>query len=308
MHRSIAAHFVLCLCVSGVGFSSVAKAITIYATSYEGQAIYKCDTVTNTNTLVHSTASVGSPDSLIFDPAGRIIYSTTTSGTVQSYNPVGNFDTTLAITTHPVDLALDPSGATFLVSDIGSPSIKRIPVTGGAPTLVVSGPYDGGIAYANGNLFAIANHNEVDQLNPTTGALVNSSVPNALLDLDGMTYDPLTQHLWATDLGNGSLVEFDPAALTYSVHPLPTYFGGSLEPDGIISDGAGTLYFASRKAFSIYSYDIATATITAHNQVFGLDDLAPVIGPGSLQSVPEPASLAGLAVGAVLLRRRRNRV
>src|ERR1019366_5047579 len=128
MHRSIAAHFVLCLCVSGVGFSSVAKAITIYATSYEGQAIYQCDTVTNTNTLVHSTASVGSPDSLIFDPAGRIIYSTTTSGTVQSYNPVGNFDTTLAITTHPVDLALDPSGATFLVSDIGSPSIKRIPV------------------------------------------------------------------------------------------------------------------------------------------------------------------------------------
>ncbi|MGA2442644.1 MAG: PEP-CTERM sorting domain-containing protein [Tepidisphaeraceae bacterium] len=308
MLRSINSHFAVCLFVFGVGFASVAQAVTIYATSYEGQAIYKCDTVTNTNTLVHSTASAGNPDSLLFDPAGRIIYSATANGTIHSYNPVGNLDTTLAFASNPVDLALDPSGTTFLVSDIGSPSLTRIPVAGGAPTLLVNGSYDGGIAYANANLFAIANHTEVDQLNPTTGALLNSSIPNALLDLDGMTYDPLTQHLWATDLNNGSLVEFDPAALTYSVHALPSYFGGSLEPDGIISDGAGTLYFASRKAFSIYSYDIATATITAHNQVFGVDDLAPIIGPGSLESVPEPASLVSLAVGAALLLRRRNRI
>jgi streptogramin lyase len=307
MLRSIISYFAGCLFVLGVGFASVAKAVTIYATSYEGQAIYKCDTVTNTNTLVYSTASAGNPDSLIFDPAGRIIYSATPNGTIHSYNPIGNFDTTLAFATNPVDLALDPSGTTFLVSDIGSPSIKRIPVAGGVSTVLVNGSYNAGIAYANANLFAIANHNEVDQLNPVTGAVLNSSIPSALLDLDGMTYDPLTQHLWATDLNNGSLVEFNPAALTYTVHTLPTYFGGSLQPDGIISDGAGTIYFASRKAFSIYSYDIATATITAHNQVFGLDDLAPIIGPGSLQSVPEPASLACLTVGAALLLRRRNR-
>jgi streptogramin lyase len=308
MFRSIISHFAVCLLVLGVVFASAANAVTIYATSYEGQAIYKCDTVTNTNTLVYSTASAGNPDSLIFDPAGHIIYSVTTGGTIHSYNPVGNFDTTLGFGTSPVDLALDPSGTTFLFSDIGSPSITRIPVAGGAPTLLVNGSYNAGIAYANGNLFAIANHNEVDQLNPTTGALLNSSIPNALLDLDGMTYDPLTQHLWATDLNNGSLVEFNPAALTYTVHSLPLYFGGSLDPDGIISDGAGTLYFVSRKAFSIYSYDIATATITAHNQLFGVDDLAPIIGLGSLQSVPEPASLASAALGAALLLRRRNRI
>ena len=68
MLRSIISHFAAGLFVLGVGFASVAKAVTIYATSYEGQAIYKCDTVTNTNTLVYSTTSVGNPDSLL-EPA-----------------------------------------------------------------------------------------------------------------------------------------------------------------------------------------------------------------------------------------------
>jgi PEP-CTERM motif len=49
--------------------------------------------------------------------------------------------------------------------------------------------------------------------------------------------------------------------------------------------------------FHIYRYHIPTGAVTQEAFVNGLDDLAPLIGSGSL--VPEPSSMISLALGLV---------
>jgi streptogramin lyase len=306
------------LAVSSLIPTAATRAATLYASSYEGQSLWKVDTVALTTTQIWNTVPAGNqPDSLVFDTAGNIIYSAHLPGRIQSVNLGAATDTTISSPTagfgHPTDLLLDPSGTTVLCGDYIVPALKRVSVTGGPTTTLPAttpGTYYSGLAYAGGVLYANAGTTsghggyQVLRLDSTTGATLGASALNLAADLDGLTFVAFSGHLWATDNAAGLLVEFNPTTLTSVSHPLPTIGGFSLLPDGLCGDGAGKLWWASRKDFNIYEYDIASGISTPVVNIFGLDDLAPASGPGS--PFPEPASLSLLGLPMIFARRRRD--
>jgi hypothetical protein len=308
------------LVVSSLTPTAATRAATLYASSYEGSSLWKVDTVALTATNIWSTAPVGQqPDSLTFDSAGNILYSTHfPGGGVRSVNVGASTDTSLATWTgHTTDLALEPSLNTVLASDYIDPNLRRVSLSGGA-TILATGHYFSGIAYVGPRLFVNAGNtsqhggDRVLELNPVTGAQIGSTISNpagvnAIGDLDGLTYDAFTGHLWATDEAASALIEVNPTTFATVSHPLPgTAAGGPLLPDGLCGDGAGKLWYASRADFNIYEYSISTNTSTPVVNIFGLDDLAPVSGLGS-PPFPEPASLSLVVLPLVFARRRRCR-
>lgn len=284
-----------------------ASATIVYATSINTGIIYKVDSTTNVVTPVYNTGAA--LDSLFFDPNGRLIYSQLGAGKVLAYNPNTNTNVPLASgLTAPIDMALEPSGTSFLVSDSTS-HLVRISLSGGVLGSLNVGDRPDGIIYdSSGHLFTnistgfTANDSSVRQIDPVTGAVLHTS-GNLGVFLDGLTYDSFTGKLFASDYNNGRILEIDPNNLTS--HSLLTPTGATLsDPDGITSDGVGHLFIASRANAHVIEYDIATNTATVIGTINGLDDLAPVAGLGAAPT-PEPSTLVAAGIGALTLLCRR---
>jgi streptogramin lyase len=301
--------------------ASAARATTLYASSFEGQSLWRVDTVALTATQIWSTTPVGQqPDSLCFDAAGNILYSAHfPGGGVRRVNVSASSDTAVATWTgHSTDLALEPSLTSVVCSDYIDPNLRRVNLSGGA-TVLATGHYFSGVTYFGNRLFANAGNtnqhggDRVLELNPVTGAILNQSASNpagvnTIGDLDGLTYDGFTGHLWATDEDASALIEINPNTLTTVSHPLPTNSsGGAMLPDGLCGDSAGKLWYASRGDFNIYEYNITSGTSTPVVNINGLDDLAPVSGLGSPSPEPAALSLIGLAIPLLCRARQRRR-
>jgi len=297
-----------------------ASAETIYATSISTGIIYSDNTVTHVVTPVFNTGN--DLDSLFFDPSGRIIYDELDAGRVLAYNPAKGTNVTLFSQSgsQPIDLALEPGLTSFLVSDANNDQLDRISLSGGLinrlNVLYASGQAgrpDGIIYSPTGQLFVNVSTGftntptHIEQIDPTTGAILHTGTITGIF-LDGLTYDKSTGMLWAADYNNGRVVEINPNNLSDFTVFKPT--GATIAnggPDGIVSDGQGNLFIASRANNTIIQYDIATNTATAVGTVDGLDDLAPASGLGA--PVPEPSSIVLLSIGglgmlAYRLRRR----
>jgi hypothetical protein len=298
--------------------ATAARATTLYASSFEGSSLWKVDTVALSATQIWNTAPVGQqPDSLCFDGAGNIIYSAHyPGGGTRRVNLSASSDTAVATWTgHSTDVALEPSLNSVVASDYIDPNLRRVSLSGGA-TVLATGHYFSGVAYLGNRLFANAGNtiqhggDRVLELNPVTGAILNQSASNpagvnTIGDLDGLTYDGFTGHLWATDEDASALIEINPNTLTTTTHFLPkNAAGGAMLPDGLCGDSAGKLWYASRGDFNIYEYGITGGTSTPVVNIFGLDDLAPASGLGSS---PEPSALALTAITIPLLLGRRRR-
>ena len=307
----------VCAAIVSVSIASAARATTLYASSFEGASLWKVDTVAMTATQIWNTAPVGQqPDSLCFDSAGNILYSAHfPGGGVRSVNLGASTDTVVATWAgHSTDVALEPSLTTVLCSDYIDPNLRRVSLSGGA-TVLASGRYFSGLAYVGNRLFANAGNtfqhggDRILELNPVTGAVLNQSAANpagvnTIGDLDAMTYDGFTGHLWSTDEDAGALIETNPNTLATTTHFLPAnVVGGPMLPDGICGNSAGKLWYASRGDFNVYEYDITAGTSTMIVHINGLDDLAPASGPGSF---PEPSVMAMTLFAAPLLLRRRR--
>ncbi len=290
-----------------------AAAQIIYATSITTGSIYSVDAASHAVTPVFNTGAA--LDSLFFDDQGRIIYDQLYSGRVLAYNPHNHLNVVLATgLSSPIDMALEPSLASFLVSDSTSNSLSRVSLSGGVlgGPLPLSGRPDGIIYDANHHLFVNVssgfqnNNSRVEEIDPTNGHVIASSA-NTRVFLDGLTYDSFTDMLFASDYNNGRIVEMNPNTLTFTVL---TPQGASLsDPDGITSDGQGHLYIASRANSHVIQYNIASNTSSVIGTINGLDDLAPVSGLGA--PVPEPDTFTLLTCAslssALLLRRRWKR-
>jgi len=306
----------LTLCLASLsGFACLAPAASaedLYATSISGSKINKVDTNTQAVTTLVNTPSAA--DSLVFDSAGRIIYTQLYTGELRRYDPFTSTDTLIATGfIEPADLALEPGGNTVLVSEYLGGKIDRVDLTTDAVTTLLSpgGTPEGLIYDASGRLFANLGNRfggptgkYVAQIDPVTGAILATS--SGMDSLDGLTFDPFTGMLFASSLFSNGVVEIDPNNL----NSVSTHFFGSLNlPDGITSDGAGNIWIASAGDSHIYQYNLGANTLTQNAFVTGLDDLAPASGLGSFHSTPEPGSVtlllaAGLAVCGLSRRRR----
>jgi WD40 repeat protein len=250
----------------------------------------------NINTGVLSTIytiGVGkeyNPDDLIINSQGQLIYSVPNAGTVSMYYPATGENTVLATGISGArDLIIEPSGQTMLISQYSPAQLWRYNFSTKTTTLFVSkksvklGTCDG-VAYDNyGNLYVVADHNTIVQVNPTTGAIIATLTIEAhsgVNGADGLTYDSYTGELWAThdgkNLGTGLLeIPVSPTGFTpagYTFIPLP----GIGNVDGIKSDGLGNLYIGA--IFNALEYNIPSKVITHSIVVKGADGVSLVPG------------------------------
>jgi glucose/arabinose dehydrogenase len=251
----------------------------LYATNEVSAQLLEVNMSTGVVTTLFSNIGAN-PDSLLVDSRGRIIYTVEKSGDVDIYDPSTGLNSVLATGfLYPRDLVFDPGGATLLVSNYEKGEIDRINMTTGAwtPLLTKQKTVDGMAYDSQGNLFAnVKQHTQIVQINPTTGAILKTltvvtNQARAYYGLDGLTYDPYTGELWATDVGTGAncLVEIPTNLSGFTL----VQVGNMVTPDGLISDGLGNIYLSVNLS-RVYEYNIPTNTITKEVRVTGVDDVA----------------------------------
>jgi PEP-CTERM motif-containing protein len=286
-------------------------------------SIQRLDITTGTDTAVVSGLST--PDSLIFSGPNTIVYTQQNNGRLNQgqlnqVNTDGSGNTTIASGfQNNQDLALDPGGASVVMSDTDNNRVVRINLTTGVTTVLAqfASPVRGIVYDAAGRLFVNVDNfqgtggpNQIVQIDPLTGAVIHS------LDLprpgDGLTYDPSSGSLWAASVIDasimqiadnlGSVTRFD---CTNSDITICSIY------DGVEADGNGNVDLANVINGFIDQYNIATGTFSVLARAPSIDDLAPLVGEGSpsggSSATPEPNSMLLIATGLVaifLLRKR----
>ena len=227
-------------------------------------------------------------DDLIVNAAGQLIYSVPSLGQVNLFDPTTGQNTTLLSGVKlPRDLTIEPNGQTMLVAGYSPGSIFRFNFGTGTTTLLAQKLKTcDGIAYdPDGNLYAVANHNTIVQIDPVTGLVLNTLVlePHSGINgADGLTYDSYSASLWATHVGTtgkGILqIPVTAAGLgtTFSLYLTPVLQRSGSAPDGIKSDGQGNLYIGA--IWTVAVYNIPTNSITKNIVVKGADGIALVPG------------------------------
>jgi len=223
-------------------------------------------------------------DDLTLNSAGQLIYSIPSLGEVDLYDPVAKTNKVLVTgLKYARDLEIEPGGQTMLIAIYSEGKIMRYNFATGATTLLAQklGTCDG-ISYdPYGNLYAVANHNTIVQINPATGTVLKTLVlepHHSVNGGDGLTYDPYTGSLWATHdgtLGFGVLqipVSASGFSSSFSLYLTP----GVAALDGIKSDGKGNLYIGAIHTVAVYN--IPTNTVTKNIVVNGADGVSLVPG------------------------------
>ncbi len=195
------------------------------------------DPVANTDTLLAGPAQgINSPQDLVLDPTGNIIYTANFLG-----NSITKTNLTTLVTTPLITNFARPEGMAF-------DAAGRFYAQGGG---------FGGVSF-------------LYELNPNTGAIIRTSAAfDPTNTLDGLVFDPFSGLLFSNSQGGNALYSIDPATLIVTkVATVPA-------PDGLITDTHGLLYIASRD-FHVYRFNVLTGVVTQLTFVPGLDDLGAV--------------------------------
>ena len=207
---------------------------------------------------------------------------------------------------------MDPGGNSVLISNqsySGSTVsfINRVDLSTNTVTTLAETPGNAnGLAYDNtGRLFASIGNNTLAQLDPMTGSVIQSVNLGAGVSIDGLAFDSFTNRLYGSSFFDNSIIRFNPNNLSsHSLLMNGTQVASLNHPDGIVSNGRGDLYIVSRGVGGgnftdtrLYDYNLIAGTLTASVKVDGLDDIAPLVGPGAI--VPEPSSFHLLGLGLI---------
>ena len=232
-------------------------------------------------TLYQNSAKL---DDLIVNAAGQLLYSIPSLGQVDLYDPLTGQNSVLVSGVNTArDLTIEPGGQTMLIAIYSPGAIVRFNFATGTTTFLAKKLKTcDGIAYdPYGNLYAVANHNTIVQINPVTGAILNTLVLEPHQGInggDGMTYDTYSNSLWVTHDGKtgGGLLQIPVSAAglgsTFSFYPTPNI----VAPDGIKSDGKGNLYIGA--IWTLEIFNIPTLTVTRNVVVKGADGVSLVPG------------------------------
>jgi sugar lactone lactonase YvrE len=275
-------------------------------------------TISVTDTAIPSTNTVFTgavdPDSLIFNSAGtKIIYTVETgpSAGVWMVNLNGTGNTQIATSaqlggsTNLQDLALSPNGSTVLVSATDKGTLFSIDLSnsnavstfqtfaGGANNLR-GVTYDGA-----GDVFAVVGNlvYKIDPSNNVTSTSLGSGITG-----DGITIDQLG-NLYVADTFNDLFLTNTSLSSVIAIpclNPLSACFNSTY--DGIEADVNGNIDIADTTVGQIVQYNPGTGNFIQLAVTPHIDDLAPLVGAGSLQVTnPNPPSAVPEPTSAVLL-------
>jgi len=284
--------FLIALSLIGLAVSSPAQ--QFYATGEAAGQIDLVDLPNKTVTPIYTAG--GEPDSILINSQGQLIYDLSHDGILALYDPATKINTVLYTgLKSPRDLVFDVPTAcnpnananTMLLSEYSIGQIIRYDFTTGSVTKLgaqLGSPTTGfsvdGLAYdLQGNLFAVANHNTVVQLDPCTGSILKTLVLEPHYKVnggDGMVFDPYSGQLWishdGTDNANG-LIEVPTDLSSFALFQT----GQIAVPDGIVSDGKGNLYIgAGLQRLMVYNIPTDTLAQPQANALVvpGIDSLA----------------------------------
>jgi sugar lactone lactonase YvrE len=266
-----------------------AQVAQIYAAAESPEELVQFNYATGVETILYHTD--GKPDDLIVNSAGDLIYSVPTQGTVNLYNPTTGVNTVLADVASARDLTITPDGQNLMIAHNADPaSIYEYNFATG--TLSVFLPKTKGISSmdgltfdAYGNFYAVASKNTIIQLNPQTGAIINTLTiePHSGVNGgDGLVYDSYSNSLWSTHCGKiwgGGLLQIpvQPSGFVSTSPGFTFYPFSDIEaPDGIKSDGKGNLYIGA--IWTAPVYNIPTGALLYDSVVKGADGVALVPG------------------------------
>lgn len=253
----------------------------LYITSEGQQQLQLLDFTSGQLTTLYNIGA--KPDDLILNANGQLIYSVPKPGVVNLYDPVAQTNTVL-VTGVPGarDLVMQPNGTSMLIAvyGLGGQIVRYDFLTGAATVLRKKlGKTDGLACDSNGNLFAVVNHNTIVQIDPLTGATLNTLVlepHHGVNGGDGLTYDPYTGELWASHDGTtgSGLLEIPTDLSTFTYYD---FTGQMNAPDGIKSDGQGNLYIGAIHTAVVINIQ-GTPTMTKHFVTKGADGVSLVPG------------------------------
>jgi hypothetical protein len=262
-----------------------------YATSEPGEQIDLVDFTAGTVTDIYDVGD--RTDSVLVNAQGQLIYTATAMGTLQMFDPQTGQNTVLANfgAGGPRDLVFDPGGGSVLVALYVFSKIARYDLASGTTTIFPAkelGTSLDGLAYdPAGNLYAVVSRNTICQLDPNTGAILQTVVLEPHYETnggDGLVYDTYTKNLWSAHdgtIGDG-LIELPLTESTPPILGTPIFLqtGNIHVPDGVISDGQGNLYIGEGLQF-LTQYSIPSDTIVKRLLVDGIDSEAFVPSPSS---------------------------
>jgi len=270
--------FVLILISLAASLSIAQQPAQVY-TSNEGQnTITQLQFTSSTTGILTVLYNIGaSPDDMVVNSQGQLIYTVPKAGTVNLYDPSTGINSVIASGIMEArDICIEPGGQTLLIAKYDGPGeVVRVNISTGQWTPLVGKSAKlqtiDGIAYDEyGNLYAVANHNTIIQINPTTGAIIATLVLEPHHNVnggDGLTWDSYTQSLWTTHDGTTGIglvqifVQSSGFASTTSsgFTFYPTGKAAS-NLDGIKSDGNGNLYIGA--LWNVLVYNIPSNTVT----------------------------------------------
>jgi len=269
-------------------FTAISPALAqeLYITNEPKETLELLNITTGELTTLYDIG--GKPDDLTLNASGQLLYTVPLAGTVNLYDPTSGINSVLVSgLKNARDLFVEPGGQTMLIAIYSPGKIIRYNFTTKETVTLTTklGTCDG-IAYdAFGNLYAVANHNTIVQINPVSGAVLSTLVLEPHVGVnggDGLTYDSYSGSLWATHDGTTGkgLLQIPVSAAGFTVAGFTSFlFTKALTgsaPDGIKSDGKGNLYVGAIQ--TAFVYNIPTNTITKSIVVAGADGVSLVPG------------------------------
>ncbi len=273
----------LFLCTASVlilAMVPTSSAQQMYATDEYGLLLYTVNFATGVVTTIATTTS--KPDDIIMIPNGNLIYTQNPGNGIEMYNPATGVTTQLGTAAGGSrDLLLEPSGTSILIANYGGGKVLRMSLT--APytvtTLTAKLVTVNGMAYDSaGHLFVVADANTVKQLDPISGAILNTLTLEPSYKAnggDGMVFDPYSGQLWISHIGTegNGLIEVPTNLSGFTLFQT----GNILAPDGIVSDGKGNLYIGAAYKL-VYKYNILNNSLSKPVSVGGVDSIALIPG------------------------------
>ncbi len=261
-------------------------------------------------------------DGIVENPNnGQLLVGGQGTGNIYQVNPTNGSTITLPAGMNTYEITVGPNGNHVWGggSEGSATTITEVPInpSGGAPTVTtVSGAnttvthitFAPGLAagtafYTSGTDQGFGNFGIINLASGVTTALL-TNVPYA----HGMVYDPFTGDLILA--GGDTLAQVSTSGAVLST--LALNLGQELDQGAVT--GNGQLYWADNGGNLVFvdyanTRLIGSASNFVSNNLYigSLDDIAPLVGSGGTNNVPEPATLGLLGFGAMAFAALRRR-